>query len=526
MNVKNPIRSFGLRLAWFLLFLFASGLLLSCSHRFKNPEDPALNLSPSASSNPYPADGATNQGVNVTLGWSCSDPNLGDTLMYDVYLGTSNPPVTAVASNQAAQSFTPSSLNFNTTYFWRIVARDNHGAATSGPVWRFVTGQVPNDPPNLPSNPSPTDGAVNQPISLTLSWTGGDPNSGDTVRYDIYFDTLSPPQQLVSGNQLGTSLPRSSLSYFRNYYWKVVAKDNRGAQTQGPIWRFTTRQNPWATKAPMPTARTDFGAAVVNSKIYAIGGNSAALPTVEEYDPSTNQWATKAPMPTGRNGLAVGVVNNKIYAIGGYNAGYLTTVEEYDPSTDTWTTKSPMPTGRWRLAAGVVNSKIYAIGGENAGGALTTVEEYNPSTDSWTAKSPMPTPRAWLGVGVVANQLYAIGGWRATGVYLSTVEMYDPASNSWTAKASKPTARGGLGADAVNNKVYAFGGEGGVGVHTEVEAYDPSTNSWTTKTSMPTARTGLSVCTVPLNSKIYAIGGWNGTNPLSVVEEYDPSLDP
>ena len=139
----------------------------------------------------------------------------------------------------------------------------------------------------------------------------------------------------------------------------------------------------WIAKAPMPTARYALAAAVVNDKIYAIGGrsdNGAFLSTNEEYDPSTNTWTTKAPMPTAKAVLAAAVVNNKIYAIGGFsdNGAVLYTNEEYYPSTNTWTTKAPMPTARYALDAAVVNDKIYAIGGIS-GAVLSVNEEYDPS---------------------------------------------------------------------------------------------------------------------------------------------------
>ena len=55
-----------------------------------------------------------------------------------------------------------------------------------------------------------------------------------------------------------------------------------------------TAEDSWTTKASMPTARAQLGVAVVNGKIYAIGGenNSATGPNVlninEAYDPATN----------------------------------------------------------------------------------------------------------------------------------------------------------------------------------------------------------------------------------------------
>jgi len=70
----------------------------------------------------------------------------------------------------------------------------------------------------------------------------------------------------------------------------------------------------WATRAPMPTGRCQFAAAVLDGKIYAVGGAGAQdyLDTVEEYDPATDRWTTKAPMPTARRELGVAVVNAKL----------------------------------------------------------------------------------------------------------------------------------------------------------------------------------------------------------------------
>lgn len=43
----------------------------------------------------------------------------------------------------------------------------------------------------------------------------------------------------------------------------------------------------WASKNPMPTARTGLGLALSNGKLYAIGGKNQTsnLGTVEEYEP-------------------------------------------------------------------------------------------------------------------------------------------------------------------------------------------------------------------------------------------------
>ena len=195
------------------------------------------NLPPSQPSNPNPVNAAINQPVSLTLTWSCSDPN-GDPLTYDVYFGTSSNP-SLVSGNQSSASYNPGQLNNSATYYWKIIAKDNHGNSTSGPVWNFatITGII-NNPPNQPSNPNPVNAAINQPISLTLTWSCSDPD-GDPLTYDIYFGTSSNPS-LVSGNQSNASYNPGQLNNSTTYYWKIVAKDNQDSSTTGPVWSFST----------------------------------------------------------------------------------------------------------------------------------------------------------------------------------------------------------------------------------------------------------------------------------------------
>jgi serine protease len=91
---------------------------------------------PYAPHNPTPSNGAINVATNTSLSWIDSDPD-GDALRYSVYLGTtSNPQL--VASNIGVNFYKPSSLNYGTTYYWKVVASDGV-KSTEGPVWHFKT---------------------------------------------------------------------------------------------------------------------------------------------------------------------------------------------------------------------------------------------------------------------------------------------------------------------------------------------------------------------------------------------------
>ncbi|MDI6734734.1 MAG: FlgD immunoglobulin-like domain containing protein [bacterium] len=107
----------------------------------------------------------------------------------------------------------------------------------------IVLPTLANNPPNKPSNPFPANGATNQTVgSITLSWVGGDPDATDTVTYDIYFGTSTPPPNIYSG-QGTTTYGVSQLVAGTWYYWQIVAKDNQGSSTNGSIWRFKTISN-------------------------------------------------------------------------------------------------------------------------------------------------------------------------------------------------------------------------------------------------------------------------------------------
>lgn len=105
-----------------------------------------------------------------------------------------------------------------------------------------VTGtQGGNNSPNTPSNPQPANGSTNvNRFGINLRWDGGDPNSGDTVRYDVFAGVTSNPNTLLSDDQLATSYYIAVLESQRKYYWKIVSKDNHGVTTDGPVWSFTT----------------------------------------------------------------------------------------------------------------------------------------------------------------------------------------------------------------------------------------------------------------------------------------------
>lgn len=82
-------------------------------------------------------------------------------------------------------------------------------------------------------------------------------------------------------------------------------------------------------------------AGIMPQRIYVIDGRRFDLEVAynQVYNPETDSWSIGVPMPTARFGLAVAVVNNKIYTIGGSTGMYYNVVqtdlnEQYDPLKD------------------------------------------------------------------------------------------------------------------------------------------------------------------------------------------------
>ncbi len=214
-----------------------------------------------------------------------------------------------------------------------------------------------------------------------------------------------------------------------------------------PDWRaqptmfiYDPASNTWTRGTDLQEARAEGVSAVVNDKIYLIGGRIRATEDArlfddhidsvrnEVFDPTTGHWSNRADAPTARNSAASAVIDGKIYVVGGRNFFKNTdgttrqvnvpNLEVYDPKLDRWETRSAMPQARGGLAATSLNGKLYVFGGEQWVPEQKVFAEswvYDPKTDVWEALPPLPTPRHGLGASTVGNRIFVFGGGTKTG---------------------------------------------------------------------------------------------------------------
>ncbi len=409
--------------------------------------------------------------------------------------------------------------NYDTDINFRITAqlqagqvyyiKVRHSSSTSTGSYRLRVSKSIPTPANIRSS-------VNS-ASIVITW---DPVPNITG-YEIEVNGV------VYNCGLSLSYTHNSPENNKAHTYRVRSKNSMNISPWSSRLFASTLGNPWQIAAGMPEEKAQFAVANLNGKIYVIGGYSdrsgtaAVYNTVYEYDIVTNTWRARANMNTARYGLSAAVVNGRIYAIGGHGAsGIVTSVEEYDPAANKWTLKANMPTARYFAGASELNGKIYVAGGLNGSTYYNKVEVYDPAANTWTAKKSMNTQRYGLAVAAVNNKLYAIGG--RNGAILNVVEEYDPVTDTWTTKANLPTARYGLGTEAIGNIIYAIGGLNSQYLDT-VEVYSPDTNTWVTKDSKLIKAYMLDAAAV--GGKLFVFGGYNNTyGCLSTVEVYSAEV--
>jgi len=224
------------------------------------------------------------------------------------------------------------------------------------------------------------------------------------------------------------------------------------------VWIYDIKTKSWSKGPNLPTPRGALTATVVGTKIYAIGGaknpeysTPELRPTVpvenvatnEVFDTATGSWSSVAPMLTARNHHGAALIDGKIYVVGGRIgstfiiglSNNVSTNEVYDVAKNTWSSVLGMPTPRSGVGTAVLNGRLHVLGGEaylnDLVGTYRTHEAFDPKTNSWQRLPPMPTPRHGLAVGEIGGKIYAVSGSNVAGgggphEGVKVNEVYDP----------------------------------------------------------------------------------------------------
>jgi hypothetical protein len=279
--------------------------------------------------------------------------------------------------------------------------------------------QVPgNQAPGTPSNPSPVHLTINQEIDIQLSWDCTDPDTLDTLTFDLYFGHAIPPPLIDSDLTLTTYDP-GQLVWGYAYYWQVIAKDNHGHSTAGPPWVFATRATGVYSFGSYATPTEAYFVTVSGNYAY-VGTYNSGMIILDISDPANPDSVGSYDTPG--HTYDIFLLGNKAY-LADYNGG-LQIVNVTNPASPSLVGSYPSPAGSRSVY--VVNDTAYVA--DQYGGLLIIDAATNPSSPSLITS--YTNPAKVYGVYVSGN--YAYLATPDSGLVI--VDISNPASPSFAGK--------------------------------------------------------------------------------------------
>ncbi|MEZ4619969.1 MAG: kelch repeat-containing protein [Caldilineaceae bacterium] len=208
---------------------------------------------------------------------------------------------------------------------------------------------------------------------------------------------------------------------------------------------YESAMQTWITATALITPVSGAAAVVVNNEIYVFGGfdNVSETALVQRYNPKLNRWTLGTPMPWARSEFDAVVLDGLVYLIGGNifpvgsddihvatNGAPISSAQVvvYDPTLNEWRTTPPLPEPRVDAAAIVRNGEIYVTGGTDRwihGTIHADVFVYDPQQDQWHTGPSLPTARGGHRGALLDDHLYVVGGYDANGISMANVTMFD-----------------------------------------------------------------------------------------------------
>ena len=227
------------KIIYIIVFAF---LIASCSSASGGDENPVSGAESTPSVPVLVFPGKDQLCIDNTLDftWEPSTNEDGSSVIYTVEIARDNQFNDIVVSEVQTALSKIVTLEKGVAFYWRVKARSSRGmdsgfSATS----QFYTEEVPdtNNVPFSPDNTSPFVGENFNKNSITLQWTASDVDK-DPLTYDIYFGKDKTALTLMQEGTQNLSFEITVDTKQTVYYWQIVAKDGKGAETRGPVWNF------------------------------------------------------------------------------------------------------------------------------------------------------------------------------------------------------------------------------------------------------------------------------------------------
>ncbi len=261
-----------------------------------------------------------------------------------------------------------------------------------------------------------------------------------------------------------------------------------------PVSIYSPETNSWREGSPPPVEVHHFQPIVYKDRILMIGAFTGGWPRetpldrVIAYVPGADSWEWGAGIPAARRRGASGValVDEKIYIVGGivngHVDGHVDWFDEYSPESGEWKILPRAPHKRDHFQVGVLDGKLYAVGGRlssikpgvSFSDVVPEVDVYDFERGEWSVlKTLIPTPRAGSFTMTFDSKVVVAGGESGAQVQAhDEVEAYDTRTERWTSLPSLQRGRHGTGIFLFGGHLYTCSGCGNRGGSPELTSME------------------------------------------------------
>ncbi len=181
-----------------------------------------------------PVDGETDIPLEATFSWSDAQ----DAETYHIQIAEDNAFTNIIAdeSGLTDTNFSFTLNDYETTYFWRVMASNSAGDSDWSEIWSFTTVIAP---PAQPTLISPENGTINITLNTTFIWevaTGAETYTIQIAKDEAFTNMVADESGIIDTN-FDFTLP----DYETTYYWKVMASNSTGNSDWSDVWNFTTK---------------------------------------------------------------------------------------------------------------------------------------------------------------------------------------------------------------------------------------------------------------------------------------------